>query len=105
MGLSSAIRRNKGAWLRVSFGIFGLLLIGWGAAALASDKPGYQNVWGGLVSAPFAIVLGVAVLAVVVGRPSVFAQPQTWPPKKQRAIKSESRQKERRAPSEDRPHA
>ena len=101
---SSVIRRNKAAWLRASFGIFGLLLIGSGARALTSDKPGYQNVWGGLVSAPFAIGLGVAVLAVVVGRPSVFAQLQTWPPKKQKPAKSESRQKERRAPPEDRPH-
>jgi len=81
----------------------GFLLIGWGAGALASNKPGYQNVWGGLVSAPFAIVLGVALLAVVVGKPSLFAQPQAWPPKKQQGKGGGSRQKERRTPSEERP--
>jgi len=105
MTLSSVIRRNKGKWLRAFFGVTGLLLIGWGAAALASDKPGYQNVWGGLVSAPFAIVLGVALLALVVGKPSAFAQSQTWPPQKQKRKKGESRHEERQAPSEDSPHA
>ena len=105
MTFSRAIRRNRGKVLRAFYGFVGLLLIGWGAAALQSDQPGYRNVWGGLVSAPFAIVLGLVLIALVTGRPSYFAQPAKWPPQKGSSKQSRIEKKGPSAPREDRPSA
>ena len=51
---------------RVSSVCFSLLLILTGVAALLRGRLVYSNYWGGVVFAPFAILMGVLVIWIVV---------------------------------------
>jgi hypothetical protein len=61
----------SGKTLRIAFGFIGVLLAGQGIAATVAGKPGYLT-YGGLVDAPLAIVIGIAIVALAVLRPSMF---------------------------------
>jgi len=57
----------RNIWVaRGSLLFFGLSLILGGLGALDAGALHYQNYWGGLVFAPFAIAIGAAVLVLLV---------------------------------------
>ena len=52
-------------WLLGGFVVFiALSLILGGLNAMMGGRPAYRNYWGGVIFAPFAIVLGTAILVV-----------------------------------------
>jgi hypothetical protein len=76
---------------RVIFAVIGLGIVAFGVGTLVNGYLHYQNWWGGLVFAPFAILIGTSALLIAAFRPDVFRQPtkkrsriQGWPTGKAR---------------------
>jgi hypothetical protein len=57
---------------RALFMLVGLVFIGFGIAALQRGSMTYQNWWGGLVFAPFAIIFGIIFILGAIFKPSIF---------------------------------
>jgi hypothetical protein len=58
---------------RIAFTIFSLLIILLGAGSLFQGQIGYRNWFGGVVFGPFAIIVGMLCLFIVVFRPKFFS--------------------------------
>jgi hypothetical protein len=58
---------------RIAFSLFSLLIILFGAGSLFQGHTGYRNWFGGVVFAPFAIIVGVLCLFIVGFRPKFFS--------------------------------
>jgi hypothetical protein len=67
---------------RIGFGIISLLIVILGAGTLFQGHLQYSNWWGGIVFAPFAIIVGLSCLFIAAFRPKFFA-----PPKKKSRIR------------------
>jgi hypothetical protein len=49
---------------RLAAGIVGAFMVGYGALQIGRGSLSYENYWGGLVFAPFTILLGAIVLYI-----------------------------------------
>jgi hypothetical protein len=57
---------------RALFVLVGLVFIGFGLAVLWRGRVTYENWWGGLVFAPFAILFGLVFALGALFKPSIF---------------------------------
>jgi hypothetical protein len=57
---------------RIAFAFISLFLIVFGLGILLNHRIEYANYWGGMVFAPFAILIGVTLLFIVLFRPGFF---------------------------------
>jgi hypothetical protein len=57
---------------RVIFVALGITAMGLGLAPLLCGHLFYQNVWGGMVFGPFAIIFGVLFILGAIFRPNIF---------------------------------
>jgi hypothetical protein len=63
------------SWVpRVIIALISLVIVMFGAATFFHGGIDYPNSWGGVVFAPFAIVIGSLGLIVATLKPKVFAQ-------------------------------
>jgi hypothetical protein len=58
---------------RTAFTVFSLVIILFGAGSLFRGHIGYRNWWGGVVFAPFAIIIGTLCLFIAGFRPKLFS--------------------------------
>ena len=42
------------------------MILGWGVLTLLGGKLHYSNVWGGMMFAPYALVVGILVMFVAI---------------------------------------
>lgn len=47
-------------------GFIGVMILGWGVLTLLGGKLHYSNVWGGMMFAPYALVVGILVMFVAI---------------------------------------
>ena len=70
------------SWVpRAILALISLVIVMFGAATLFNGKIDYYNLWGGIVFAPIAIIIGSLGLIIAALKPKIFAQP---PKKKSR---------------------
>jgi hypothetical protein len=62
----------KKTMYRVIFMLAGLSFIGLGVGSIQHGNVTYYNSWGGLVFAPFAILVGVGFILAAIFKPSIF---------------------------------
>ncbi len=63
------------AWVRRTIlALISFLVVMLGTATLFHGKLEYYNWWGGMIFAPFAIVIGSLGLAIAVSKPNVFEE-------------------------------
>jgi hypothetical protein len=62
---------------RVAFALFCFLIFMFGVSTLFQGNMGYRNWWGGVVFAPFAILIGVLGLFIAEFRPKLFSGTDT----------------------------
>ena len=75
-------------WLgRILTLFLGLALVGSGLRAMFRDRLTYSNYWGGPVFAPFAMMVGVFVLIVVVIKWNKFDERERRPRLKRKAAR------------------
>ena len=51
---------------QVVLGFVGLMILGWGVLTLLGGALHYSNVWGGMMFAPFALLIGILVVLVAI---------------------------------------
>jgi uncharacterized membrane protein YfcA len=62
-------------WVRRTIlAVISLLIVMLGAASLLHGKTDYYNWWGGVVFAPFAIIIGSLGLVIAAFKPKVFLE-------------------------------
>ena len=59
---------------RALFLIFGATIIGVGIGPLRHGRLSYENWWGGLVFAPFAIIFGIIIVLGALFKPAIFGK-------------------------------
>ncbi len=62
---------------RIFIGFFGVILLFMGVTHVLRGDLNYSNYWGGVVFAPFAIVVGVLLLFIVVFKWDSFEDSKT----------------------------
>ena len=92
MTLVRVIARNKARALRAFFGVMGIALLAQGAATLTKGEAGFKNYWGGFVSAPFASIMGVAMIAITLSPVLRSAGPSVRPRNKEASRATSKRQ-------------
>lgn len=92
MTLVKVIGRNKGKALRAFFGVIGIVLLAQGATALTEGEAGFKNYWGGFVSAPFAIIMGLAMIGLALGPGARFGGPSLRPSNRDERRKASKKQ-------------
>jgi hypothetical protein len=68
--VSKQLRSQRGR--RIVFAFISLFLIALGVGTLLNHRLEYLNYWGGMVFAPFAILIGVMLFFIVLFRPRSF---------------------------------
>jgi hypothetical protein len=51
---------------QVILGFLGLMVLDWGVLTLLGGRLHYSNVWGGMMFAPFALLIGILVIVVAI---------------------------------------
>jgi hypothetical protein len=51
---------------QVVLGLLGLMVLGWGVLTLFGGRLHYSNVWGGMMFAPFALLIGILVIVMAI---------------------------------------
>ena len=59
---------------RTLFLVMGTAMIGFGIAPLRHGNLSYENWWGGLAFAPFAIIFGIIIVLGAIFKPAIFGK-------------------------------
>ncbi len=59
---------------RALFLVLGAVMIGIGITPLLHGNVSYENWWGGLAFAPFAIVFGIIIVLGAIFKPTIFGK-------------------------------
>lgn len=70
---------------RLAGALFGVFTVCYGVLQIARGRPDYENYWGGLVFAPFTILVGALVLFISLFRHDRVAG--AWRDKKGRRVR------------------
>ena len=74
---------------RFVFGLIGILFISLGVGTLLRGALHYPNAWGGMVFAPFVILIGAGVLLAVIFAPKTFVEEPKARPVHRRMVRGE----------------